>query len=297
MLRLALAVLPLVACAAVQRENTAYDALASIRAADVQAHVDYLASDALEGRPADGEGALVAADYLAAHFERFGLRPLGDDGTYFRSIEEEGIAPNVVAVLPGTGPDYFLITAHYDHLPPRESGEDRIYNGADDNASGTAAVLELAEAFALLKPQPRASVVFVCFTAEEMGLRGSRHFTEHPPFPLERILGVINLDMISRGRENLIFCEDGGTADWLKSLAEGCNDAVGVEIRFDKHPEWIPASDHYPFMQAGVPTLYFGVEDHEDYHRVTDHADRILPELAKRVARLTFLITTHVVSG
>ena len=162
----------------------------SIRAKDIQTHVDYLASDNLQGRHSSSEEAFIAAEYVARHFEEFGLQPIGtevDPETYFLNIDDASIAPNVVGTLPGTGPGYVLVTAHYDHLRPKKTGEDRIFNGADDNASGTSGVLEIAHAFAARKKSTLATLVFVAFTAEERGLRGSRYFAEHPPFPLEAV--------------------------------------------------------------------------------------------------------------
>jgi hypothetical protein len=276
--------------------GTRSEALDTIRAEDVQRHVDYLASDELGGRWSPSPEARLAADYVAAAFAAAGLEPLGDDGTWFQSIDDR-LAPNVVGIERGTGPGYVLVTAHYDHLRPRGAGEDRIFNGADDNASGTAAVLEIAEAFGRLERATTASVVFVAFTAEEMGLRGSRFFVQHPPFGLDEIVGVVNLDMVSRGEENLIFCEGGPDAPELLAAAERANAVVGLEIRHDRHPEWLRQSDQWPFLQAGVRALYFGVEDHPDYHRVSDHADRILPVLTERVARLVFLILLDVAGG
>ena len=280
-----------------QREVHRFDT--AIRPRDIQAHVDHLASDALEGRGARTEEARIAAGYIAELFQSYGLEPLerppggsrvdGEDGeSYFHPIDDARSSPNVVGVLPGKGRGYVIVSAHYDHLPPRQSGEDRIFNGADDNASGVAAVLEIAQAFTARKKESTASILFIAFTAEELGLRGSRHFVRHPPVPLEEILGVVNLDMISRGRKNLIFCE-GGYCEPMRKAADKANRKIGLEIRYDRHPRWRGQSDHAPFMQKGIPTLYFGVEDHEDY-RVGDHADKILPDLASRVAELTFMI-------
>ncbi|MEW6071389.1 MAG: M28 family peptidase [Planctomycetota bacterium] len=144
---------------------------------------------------------------------------------------------------------------------------------------------------------PPATLVAVAFTGEEIGLVGSRFFVAHPPIPLEEIRGVFNLDMVSRGEPNLVFCEGGPSAPELRAAVERANDRVGLDIRFDAHPEWLHASDHGPFLDVGVPALYLGVEDHADYHRVTDHADRILPELAARVARLAFLAALDLASS
>jgi Zn-dependent M28 family amino/carboxypeptidase len=269
----------------------------SIRPQDIQSHVNFLASDELKGRSAKSKEARTAAHYIADHFKRFGLEPLprpeSGGESYFHPLKSSEIAPNVVAALAGSGEGYVLVTAHYDHLPPKASGTDRIYNGADDNASGTAGLLEIAHAFAAREKRPSATIVFIAFTAEEMGLRGSRYFVANPPLPLEEIRGVVNLDMISRGKQNLIYCE-GGEYEIMRNAADKANRRVGLNIRYDEHPEWRAQSDHSPFMKKGIPTLYFGVENHPDYHRVSDHADRILADLATRVSELTFLLVLDV---
>lgn len=232
----------------------------------------------------------MAARYIADHFAEAGLTPAGDDNDWWQPLADEELTPNVVGMLPGRGDDWVVIGAHYDHLRPRSRGDDRIFNGADDNASGVAGLLELVAAFGELPEPNGASIVFIAFTGEEMGLLGSRYFVDHPPLPLERLRAVVNLDMISRGEPGLIFCEGGARSPWLRSLADRANARVGLTIRHDEHPDWISGSDHFPFMQKGVPTLYFGVEDHADYHRVSDHADRVMPELIADVARLSFWI-------
>jgi Zn-dependent M28 family amino/carboxypeptidase len=297
-LLLPLAVLPLAAAAFQDTDDAAPEpetsskvdakaALTGITAAELQAHVDYLASDELAGRYAKSDEARTAAKYIAKHFESSGLEPLGDDGTWFQAVEE-GMSPNVVGVVRGSADEYVVLTAHYDHLKPAKKGTDLIYNGADDNASGTAAVLELAQAFGSLDEPPARSILFVAFTAEEMGLRGARYFVAHPPIPLDEMVGNINMDMISRGKKDVIFSESGGGAEHLVAAAKKHATKSGLKIQFDKHPDWIMQSDHFAFIQKEVPAIYFGVEDHADYHQVSDHADKIIPELVENVARLVF---------
>lgn len=183
-----------------------------------------------------------------------------------------------------------MISAHYDHLPPLKRGGDRIFNGADDNASGTAAVLELARYFAARAragERPGPTLLFAAFTGEELGLLGSRAFVRSPPVEREHLWADLNLDMVSRGREDLIFCEPGEGADFLLAAVRSANAMLGeLELRVGEHPEWLVQSDQDSFLRAGIPALYFGVEDHEDYHRVTDSAEKVLPELIARVARL-----------
>ena len=120
-----------------------------------------------------------------------------------------------------------------------------------------------------------------------MGLRGSRYFVDHAPMELRDIVGDVNLDMVSRGREDLIFCEAGEGSEELLRAVKSANAALGeLEVRYGEHPEWLAQSDQYAFLQRGIPAIYFGVEDHPDYHQVSDHADRILPDLAARIGRL-----------
>ena len=293
-LRLPTLLLPLAACAAPKAPDAP-----EITAAALMEHVAQLADDSFGGRPSRMEGGQLAAAYVRGHFERVGLEPLGEGG-FDLPLDDPALSPNVGAMVRGAGEGIYLVTAHYDHLEPAGEGDDRIYNGADDNASGTAAVLELARAFAPLAGELESSVAFVAFSAEELGLRGSRHFVAHPPFELERLRGVINLDMIGRGEEDLIFGEGAPDAPELAAAIERANDGAGegrLRIRFGEHPEWLGASDHAPFMEAGIPTLYFGVEDHPDYHRVSDHTERVLPRLVERVTRLVQAALLDLATG
>ncbi len=213
---------------------------------------------------------------------------------WFMPLADPEAAPNVIAVLPAregspVADRTIVISAHYDHLPPKRRGEDRIYNGADDNASGTCGIIAIARAVAALPERPACRMMFVAFTGEEAGLKGAKRFVAEPPLPLDSILGVFNLDMISRGEENLIYCDGRDFSEPLRKVLRAANEAVAMEIRFDTHPDWLDRSDQGPFLAKGVPAVLFSVEDHEDYHQVTDHADRILPGLAARTARLVAL--------
>jgi len=249
-------------------------------------HVEHLASDELQGRAAGAPSGREAAGYVADRFADFGMESFGEG--YFLPLADEKLSPNVVAFVRGRGPGFYLVSAHYDHLGVRGGGEDNVFNGADDNASGTAAVIELARAFSACAHELETSVVFVAFSAEELGLRGSRHFVAHPPFPLAELRGVVNMDMIGRGEDDLVFCEGADKAPELEAALREANARVGLRIRCGEHPEWIRASDHYPFMQAGIPAIYLGVEDHPDYHQASDHADKLLPLLIESVTRVVF---------
>ncbi|MGA1056895.1 MAG: M20/M25/M40 family metallo-hydrolase [Phycisphaerales bacterium] len=218
---------------------------------------------------------------------------------WFQPLADAEAAPNVIAVLPAReGSPHadrtILITAHYDHLPPKRRGEDRIFNGADDNASGVCGMIAIARALASLPQRLPCQVMFVAFTGEEAGLRGAKRFVEFPPVPISSIAAMFNLDMISRGEENLIFCDGRDFSEPIREALRAANAAVGLEIRFDTHPDWLDRSDQGPFLAKGVPAVLFSVEDHEDYHQVTDHADRILPGLAMKTSRLVALATLLV---
>jgi hypothetical protein len=216
-----------------------------------------------------------------------------------------GEARNVVAVLPGSDPDLageaVVVGAHYDHVGVEGEdgpsfygqiggpvGGDRIHNGADDNASGTAALLEVARAFAESGLRPRRSVIFVAFAGEELGLLGSQHYVAHPAIPMAKTVAMVNLDMVGRNAPGELFV--GGKPD--AALSAALDDANGV-IGFKTAPitdrATAGASDHASFEAAKVPTLFFFSGDHADYHRVTDEAARIDGAKIARVARLALL--------
>ena len=263
--------------------------VSTITAQGILADVQWLSSDELQGRHYRSQEARRAANYIATKWKDAGLVPLPHSSSMYLPTDDIRVSPNVAAMLPGTGDSYVLLGAHYDHLKPRRTGEDKIYNGADDNASGTAALIAIAEALGTIQSNPISSIVLVAFTGEEAGSVGSRHFAESEPIPLENIQAMINLDMISRGEPNTIFLEGSPGAPRISRAFTEANMHVGLTIIRDRHPDWLRRSDQWPFMQRNVPAVFLSVEDHEDYHRVSDHADKIFPQLAAKTARLAFL--------
>lgn len=251
--------------------------------------VSWLASDQMQGRHYRSMEARKAATYIADAWKQAGLTHLPTKSSMYLPTGDVRDAPNVAAMHKGTGDSYVIITAHYDHLKPRRFGEDRIYNGADDNASGTAALLAIANALAQLKQPLQSSIVLIAFTGEEAGLVGSTYFANNSPIPLRKVRGLINLDMISRGEANTIFLEGAPDAPRISMAIRKANKHIGLHIIRNAHPDWLSRSDQAPFLDKGVPCVFLSVEDHEDYHRVTDHTDKILPELAAKTAQLTFL--------
>lgn len=257
----------------------------------IQADVDHLADDSLYGRYWLSPFAQEAAEWIRDQFEAAGVQPGGVDGTWFQSIPTKNAAPNVIGIIRGTDPGagVVMVGAHFDHLAPKRRGEDKIYNGADDNASGTAGMLAIARALVPMGDQLRSSVLFIAFNGEEAGLKGSRQFTRHPPVPLDSIRGLFNMDMISRGEENVIFIDGAEQSQDVIRVLRTANEEIGLDLRIDTHPDWLRRSDQWPFLRKGVQAVLFSVEDHEDYHEVTDHADRIIASLAAKVSRLVAL--------
>lgn len=249
----------------------------------------WLSSDALEGRHYQSQGAKTAAKYIATKWKDAGLTPLPKKTSMYLPTDDLRDAPNVAAMWKGTGETFVLLIAHYDHLRPRKTGDDKIYNGADDNASGTAALIAIAEALGQLQSPLFSSIVLLASTGEEAGFVGAKHFIESAPIQVQDIKAVINLDMISRGDPNTIFLEGSPDAPRISRAITSANKSVGLTIVRDKHPDWLYRGDQWPFLQRGVPAVFLSVEDHEDYHKVSDEADKILPELAAKTARLTFL--------
>lgn len=218
---------------------------------------------------------------------------------------EKVMARNVVARLAGSDPklkdEIVVIGAHYDHvglgdhgsLAPGQGGQ--IHNGADDNASGTAGMLELAQAFAQSGERPKRTLLFMGFSGEERGLLGSEHFVAHTPFPRERIVAMINLDMIGRLREGKLEVGGVGTSPGFKDLVTEVLEAQGLKASLD--PSGYGPSDHASFYAAKIPVLFFFTGIHEDYHRPGDDADKFVADGAAKVARAAFLCAERLANA
>jgi hypothetical protein len=274
--------------------------------AEPLATVRYLADDALEGRLPGTHGEQCAGDFIAGRFRALGLRGAGPDGGFFQDVPiasvlshspVQGTGRNVLALLEGADPalrhEVIVVGAHYDHLgrghfgsaAPDRVGE--IHNGADDNASGVAAMLWAAERLAA-GPRPARSILFMAFTAEEVGLIGSGHFVHNPTVPLEHLRAMLNLDMVGRLEGRPLIVYGTGTAEeWRRKLAEEAG-ALGVELAL--RDEGYGPSDHTSFYRNDIPVLHFFTNTHGDYHRPSDEWDRIDASGLERVARLTAAI-------
>ncbi len=263
----------------------------AVLAADVPpilAPVRVLADDALRGRMAGSEGERCAGDYIAARFQALGLEPAGVDG-YFQEVPlasvlnphaPGGTGRNVVALLPGSDPalrdQYVIIGAHYDHLGSGginslAPGVEDVHNGADDNASGVAALLDVAAR--LTREPPARSVLFLAFTGEESGLLGSAFWTGHATRPLEDAVAMLNMDMVGRLEDGPLIVYGTGTATEWEPLLDELGRALDVEMSYQ--PEGYGPSDHTSFYTRDVPVLHFFTNTHEDYHRPSDDWEKI----------------------
>lgn len=248
--------------------------------ARLMSDVRVLAADSLEGRFAGSEGGARARTYLEERYRGIGLEAVYGDGyRQLVPLQSGDTGVNLVGRIRGTvhPQQVLVVTAHYDHLGVRKGA---VFNGADDNASGVAALLELARRFRDAPPQH--TLLFVALDAEEQGLVGAKRFVADAPVPLGAILANVNLDMVSRGDTGALWVAGGTHAPHLRALVEPIVDDAPVPLRFGHDTgagsdNWTSASDHGAFHARGIPFLYFGVEDHADYHQATDDAEAIDP--------------------
>ena len=248
-----------------------------------------LSADDMQGRAPGTPGSEKARAYILSRFKEIGLAPIGAtfeqpfefakrDGTKLQGI-------NLVARIKGAKPGKaMVVSAHYDHLGVR-NGE--IYNGADDNASGVAGLLAVAEAFKA-KP-PKHDVIFAVVDAEESGLRGAKAFAAAPPVPLETIALDVNFDMLSKNPKNELYVSGASPFPFLKPILVKVATTASVTLKLGhdtdadgKQNNWTNQSDHYAFGEKGVPWVYFGVEDHPEYHKPTDDFATVPQDFFKR---------------
>jgi len=208
------------------------------------------------------------------------------------------LVKNVVAYLPGSDPkqkdQVVIVGAHYDHIGA--ANDTVIYNGADDNASGTSGVLEIAQAFALNPARPKRSLLFICFAGEEKGLFGSRYYVHNPLFPLDSTVAMINLDMISRNDSNQVSVAGKNVSPELFGLVEEANTHVGLEVTTEAE-KFFRQSDHYSFYRKHVPVLFFNTLEHPDLHKPTDDVDKIIPEKMQKISRLAYLVVWELANS
>lgn len=238
-----------------------------------------LSHDAAEGRKTGTKGAEAARRFIIRQLETMkakslvkGYRhPFSFQNTAGDTIQGE----NIVAYIRGQQQTAIVVTAHYDHLGVIDG---KIFNGADDNASGVAALLAMAEYFKNNKP--RHTIVFAALDAEEMGLQGAKAFVNDPDIPIDQVILNINMDMISNNDKNELYVAGTHHYPKYKPIIQKIQTAplrllFGHDSPDLGSKDWTNSSDHAAFHQKGIPFLYFGVEDHEHYHKDTDTFENI----------------------
>lgn len=257
-------------------------------AEDLRFLVRAFCDSTLDGRVVGSPGLDKVAEMIVASFEHAGLKPAGDNGDWFQHFKPAGpkivdavrlpegavwgemTLRNVVGMIPGTGPGCVIIGAHYDHLGRDENGA--VYPGADDNASGVAALCSMARNLASQPPQMR-TILFVAFSGEEEGLLGSQWFVEHPPLPLESAIAMINLDTIGRSSKRQLIIFSASSARELPSILRGANMEIFLELSIPEKATF--GSDHVSFLAKGVPSIHLFTGANADYHRITDTPDQL----------------------
>ncbi len=289
--------------------------------ANIRAHVIYLASDELEGRGTNSRGYIKAADYAEAHFKAYKLLPLikaDGSGSYFQEFElkaheernikskqhfDKATSINVLGVVEGTDPklkqEYIVLSAHLDHIGQID-GE--IHNGANDNASGSAAIMELARVIAK-KPLKR-SVIFALFGAEEIGLVGSKYFVNNSPVPLSKVVANINVDgvgaYINQPGDQVKLLAIGAAlpcADLEERLMRVNDNTEKLELSTEDPQAYIMRSDQYNFLKKEIPVVMFTDYGNGHYHKPTDDADRLQYGKLTRLTDLIHQLTINLGNG
>ena len=299
-----------------------------ISADSLRGNLSFLASDLLEGRATPSRGLDLAAEYVSAQFRRAGLEPAGDDG-YFqtatladagdrgkRLAQSMGVDDlssvkmrNVVGILRGSDPDlrdtYVMLSSHYDHLGMAPSGDDRIYNGANDDASGSASVIEVADALAALPVHPKRSILFILFYGEERGLWGSRYYAAHPLVPPAQTVAQLNVEQVGRtddseGPQVRTATVTGYDFSEVPGILADAAQAAGIRVY--KHPKnsdlYFSRSDNQSLADLGIPAHTLSVAfDFPDYHKVSDSWEKIDYDNMAAVDRAVALGMLRLASG
>lgn len=276
-----------------------------------------LADDSFEGREAGLRGGEMAAEYIVSQLKKYGVKPFSASGYYqeFESAKnqnnwitesdmplddliasgcERRIMKNVLACIPGKGNGYVVVGAHYDHLGIDTTlVGDQCYNGADDNASGVSAVLQLARAIKKSKKQPERTIIFAFWDGEEKGFLGSRFFVKRTPI-LSEISAYMNFDMVGRAAIgnscNLSYIYSAANplfGEWLQADVENYKLELMPDFKASKN--LLGGSDNSPFARKGVPIVWYHTEGHSDYHRPSDTADKVNYSKLLEITRAAYL--------
>jgi len=300
-------------------DNTKLKYVNTITANDLKDYLYVLASDSLQGRETGTAGQIDAANYIANFFKEIGIPPYKYN-TYFQKFKVRLVkrygkqnkknnnkyvkGENIIGFIEGSDlkDEIVVITAHYDHLGVKE--DTLIYNGADDNGSGTSAIMEIAQAFMLAKKEgngPRRSVLIMPVSGEEKGLLGSKYYTDNPIYPLENTIANLNVDMIGRIDQNhdnpdyVYLIGSDRLSSELHQISEDINKQYfNLELDYTFNAEDDPnryyyRSDHYNFAKNNIPVIFYFNGIHEDYHKPTDTVEKINFEKIQKISRYIFL--------
>jgi len=280
---------------------------------NLKKHITYLADDKLMGRGTGSEGEKMAGNYISNLFSEYKLAPAGGTNTYFYNFKfkpkpykndsveleySERMANNVVGYLDNGAQNTVVIGAHYDHLgfgmdhnSLDANPEGKIHNGADDNASGVAGVLELARYYTSNNVKEKFNFLFICFTGEELGLFGSKKYCENPTIDLAKVNFMINMDMIGRlndSTKKVIIYGVGTAPEWVPII-----DWIKSDFSIKKDSAGIGPSDQTSFYLKDIPVLHFFTGQHSDYHKPTDDVDKINFEGEKKVLEFIINVITE----
>ena len=279
---------------------------------ELRLHLYDFSSEAFQGRKTGTKGQKLAVDYLKNYYLKNKIATPFSGTDYYQEIPASYFdnaynnTENVLAFIEGTdkAQEVLILSAHHDHEGVDEDGN--IYYGADDNASGNVALLEMAEAFQKAKNEgfgPRRSLLFLHVTAEEIGLQGSQYYVEHPVFPLENTIANLNIDMIGRVDEKhqalehpnyLYLIGSDRLSTELHYISQAVNDhftQLDLDYSFNAehdHNRYYYRSDHYNFAQHNIPVIFYFNGEHDDYHRITDTPDKIDYALLTKRTQLIF---------
>ncbi|MGA9211325.1 M28 family metallopeptidase [Kaistella sp.] len=283
----------------------------SITSDELKTNLYIVASDEMEGRDTGSEGQKKAGKYLIEQYQKMGIFHPKSMSSYYQIIPKEALSgrrgnlpesENILAFIEGSEKpeEIIVISAHYDHIGMK-NGE--IYNGADDDGSGTVAVLEIAKAFQMAKKSgngPKRSILFLHVTGEEHGLLGSKYYADHPIFPMANTMVDLNIDMIGRcdaancGKDYVYVIGSEMLSSELKKINEQANkETVNLELNYkyddpnDKDRLYY-RSDHYNFAKNGVPVIFYFDGIHEDYHKPSDTPDKIDYVALRKRTQLVF---------
>lgn len=268
------------------------EALDAISVDDLRRHVDHLADDALAGRQPGTRGGREAGKYIAAQFEKHQLLPAGSYG-YFQPFGRG--YRNVLAMFRGAeadrGQEVIIVGAHYDHVGYGNRRNSRgpigyIHNGADDNASGTAGLIEIARAMATLNHPPKRTILLAAWDAEEMGMLGSKHWMNYPTVDRHRVVFLLNMDMIGRLRANQLTVLGSRSAYGLRRRLASHNDVFQIAFAWTTKPN----ADHWPFFDANIPILTLNTGLHDQYHTPADDPELINHEGIRQVIRMAMSV-------